>query len=250
MSTGIFSKLFKKETFLNYEGLGADMHSHFIPGIDDGSSSIEESIEMMNGLMQLGFTKFITTPHIQPELFQNTEESILKKKDEFQTELNRRKIEIEIEAAAEYYIDENFLIRLQSANKFLTIDDSYILIEVSMVSRFKDLEKVIFELMLKGYKVILAHVERYPYMFENGKLDYYHTLKDKEVYLQVNLRSFTGNYGDIQKKIARQLADKKMIDFLGTDLHKPFQLKIIEDALHDMHVQKLLKENNLLNKTL
>jgi tyrosine-protein phosphatase YwqE len=225
------------------------MHSHFIPAIDDGSASIVESVEMMQGLTQLGYKKFITTPHIQPELFPNTEASILKNAENFQNEMHARKLIFEMQTAAEYYIDENFLSTLPN-RKLLTFGNNFVLIEVSMVSRFKDLEKVIFELMLKGYKVILAHVERYPYMFENNKLDYYQALKDKEVYLQVNLRSFTGNYGDIQKKIARQLADNRMIDFLGSDLHKPFQVKIIEDAMHDTHVQKLLKANNLLNKTL
>ncbi len=250
MSTGLFSKLFKKETFLNYESLAADMHSHFIPGVDDGSSSFDESVAMMQGLTELGFKKFITTPHIQPELFPNTEDIILQHLDNFQNELEKRKLNIEIQAAAEYYVDENFLNGLGAKTKFLTFGQNYILIEVSMVSRFKDLEKVIFELMLKGYKVILAHAERYPYMFENGKLDYYESLRDKEIFLQVNLRSFTGNYGEIQKRIARMLAEKNMVDFLGTDLHKPIQLKIIEDALHDTHVQKLMKENKLLNKTL
>lgn len=250
MSRGIFAKLFKKESFLNYEGLGADMHSHFIPGIDDGSANMEESIQMLNGLKQLGYSKFVTTPHIQPEIFPNTEAFILEKFDAFKTSINAYAPDLEIKCAAEYYVDDNFLSRLNTDNKLLTFGNNFVLIEVSMVSKFKALEKVIFELMLLGYNVILAHVERYPYMFENNRLDYYESLRDKEVFLQVNLRSFTGNYGDIQRKIARQLAEKNMIDFLGTDLHKPVQLKLIEDALHDTYVQKLLTENNLYNKSL
>jgi len=250
MSSGIFSKLFAHKELLGFGELGTDLHSHLIPGIDDGASTIEESIAMITGLQQMGYTRFITTPHIQPELFPNTEKSITEQLGQFKTALAEQHIDCHIEAAAEYYVDETFENRLATGEKFLSFGDNYILIEVSMISKFIDLEKILFELMLLGYKVILAHVERYPYMFERHNLDYYSSLKDKEIFLQVNLRSFTGDYGDIQKKIARQLAEHRMIDFLGTDLHKPKQLQVIEQAMHDEHVQQLLASGSLLNKTL
>jgi len=248
MAEGVFKKIFSNREFLNYEALGADMHSHFIPGIDDGSASVEESIEMLQELMRMGYRKFITTPHIQPEFFPNTEDIIRQKTTELKAELEKRNFKCDLIAAAEYYVDENFLSSIGN-RRLLTFGEQYVLIEVSMMAKSGDLEKVIFELILQGYKVVLAHVERYPYMYEN-RLDYYASLKDKDVLLQVNLRSFIGQYGEIQKKIARELAEKNMIDMLGTDMHKPLQLKMLSDAMHDEHVQKLLRENKLLNKTL
>ncbi len=153
-------------------------------------------------------------------------------------------------AAAEYYIDQEFPNRVRNDEKFLTFGENYILIEVNMMAREKRLEEVLFELNLKGYKPVLAHVERYPYMFEGNSLAYYASLLDADVLLQVNLRSFTGQYGEIQKKIARQLAEHNMINFLGTDIHHENQLPIIYQSMKDPYVQKLLIKNKLLNNQL
>ena len=97
---------------------------------------------------------------------------------------------------------------------------------------------------------MLAHVERYPYLFEKHQLDQYEKLRDADVLLQVNLRSFTGNYGEIQKRIARALAEAGLINFLGTDIHRPAQLPIIAQSMEDKHVQQLLASGTLLNSSL
>lgn len=246
----IFSKLFENKDILDFSVLNADMHSHLIPNIDDGSLSVQETYNMISGLQALGFKKFITTPHIMPEIFKNDADIILDRCTQLNAELKTTDTEIHVEAAAEYYIDEQFPGRIRKGEKFLTFGANYILIEVNMMAKEKRLEEVLFELNLKGYKPVLAHVERYPYMFEGNSLKYYSSLLDADVLLQVNLRSFTGQYGEIQKKIARQLAEHKMINFLGSDIHHENQLPIIQQSMKDAYVQKLLASNTLMNNQL
>jgi len=244
-----FGKLFEHKHLLDFSVLNADMHSHLIPNIDDGSISVQETRNMITGLQAMGFKKFITTPHIMPEVFKNTTEIIenacVKLNEEIAADGEQQVI-----AAAEYYIDEQFANRVRSEERFLTFGENYILIEVNMMAKEKRLEEVLFELNLRGYKPVLAHVERYPFMYEGNSLNYYSGLMDADVLLQVNLRSFTGQYGEIQKKIARQLAEHNMINFLGTDIHHENQLPVIHQSLKDPYVQKLLANNTLMNKQL
>jgi len=140
--------------------------------------------------------------------------------------------------------------KIKNDEHLLTFGENHILIEVSMGMKEALLDAVIFELTTRKYKPILAHVERYVYMFDQGKLDYYQQLKDADVLLQVNIRSFLGQYGEIPKKIARKLAVNNMIDYLGTDLHNEAQLPMIKDALNDAYIQNLLKGNTLKNNLL
>ncbi len=245
----LLSKLFEHKHLLDFSVLNADMHSHLIPNIDDGSASVQESANMIKGLQALGFKKFITTPHIMPEVFKNDAEIILESCIKLNSELMPES-DVNVIAAAEYYIDDQFHDRVRNGERFLTFGSNYILLEVNMMSREKRLEEVLFELNLKGYKPVLAHVERYPYMFEGNSLQYYSSLMDADVLLQVNLRSFTGQYGEIQKKIARQLAEHNMINFLGTDIHHESQLPVIQQSMKDSYVQKLLTNNTLMNNQL
>lgn len=244
----ILSKLFGKKELMDFSVLNSDMHAHLIPGIDDGSNNVEETIKMIEGLQRMGLKKFIATPHIMPDIFKNTYVSVVEACKKLNMELEE-KIGMQIHPAAEYYVDENFLERIRSGEHFLTFGKNYILIEVNMAAKEKTLEETLFELNVKGYHTVLAHAERYPYMFDNN-LAYYSSLKDADVLFQVNLRSFTGNYGEVQRKIARKLADNNMIDFLGTDIHHENQLPILQQAMRDDYVQKLLHNNRLLNKFL
>jgi len=245
MWLSLFSKLFSKPELLDFSVLQTDMHSHFVPGIDDGAKDTESTKNMLAGLKSLGFSKFITTPHIMPDVYENKEATI----EQLTAQLNAT-LNTNIIAAGEYYIDASFLNKIKNDEHLLTFGENHILIEVSMGMKETLLDAVIFELTTRKYKPILAHVERYVYMFDQGKLDYYQQLKDADVLLQVNIRSFLGQYGEMPKKIARKLAVNNMIDYLGTDLHNEAQLPMIKDALNDAYIQNLLKGNTLKNNLL
>jgi protein-tyrosine phosphatase len=249
MLLSLFSNLFSKKVFADFSALQTDMHSHLLPGVDDGATQFSDSLAMITGLQKLGFSKFITTPHVMKDVYENVYSEVLKVEDSLNQALNASG-KIDLHAAAEYYIDDEFPERIKSGEPLLTFGDNFVLIEMSMSSRSKLLESTIFELNLRGFKPVLAHVERYPYLFEHQQLDEYQKLIDADVMLQVNIRSFTGGYGEIQKKIAKKLAANDMIDFLGTDIHHQAQLPALYEAMQDATVQKLLKDDRLKNKLL
>ena len=129
------------------------MHSHLIPGIDDGSKSIDESIAMLAKFESLGYKKVITTPHIMSDYFRNTPEIIMSGLDDVRNEVSKLNLNIEIDAAAEYYFDESLMERLNKKEKLLTFGDNYILFEFSFHSEPNQIDKLIFELLTQGYRM-------------------------------------------------------------------------------------------------
>lgn len=245
---------FFKNIFSNKSGnpidlsvLGTDMHSHLIPGIDDGAQTIEESIELIRELNELGYKKLIITPHVQGEFFINTPEIILNGLEKVRVAIKREGIQIKIETAAEYLIDDRFEEKLKSKN-LLSFADNYILIELSFFSPHPNLLSYIFDLQIAGYKVILAHPERYSYWFDNFKK--FEDLKDRGVFFQLNIISLGGYYPSPVKKIAEKLINNNMIEFLGTDMHNPNYMQGLKQALNEKYLDKILSSGKILNSQL
>lgn len=155
MSWFDFSK--KEKSLIPY---GCDIHSHLLPNLDDGSSSIDESLKMINQLVELGFVHFICTPHIMCDFYKNNYTSIKSSFDKLNTALTGKKINIKLEFSAEYYLDEGFVEKLKQ-NEIISFGDNYVLFETSYMNKPNNLEQVIFEMQTQGYKPILAHPERY-----------------------------------------------------------------------------------------
>ena len=228
----MFSFFRKKQfTHKDYAPLKVDMHSHLIPGIDDGAKDVEDSISLIRQLIALGYQKIITTPHIHSDYYPNTPETILGGLATLRQALKEAAIDIPIEAAAEYYVDEYFEELLEKEAPLLTLASKYVLIEVSMLAPPRNLPEVIFHLNLQGYQPILAHPERYVYY--SNKMEKFSEFKNMGCLLQLNLLSLTGYYGKPQKKLGLALLKAGLIDFLGTDLHNERQAKILKKALSD-----------------
>lgn len=213
---GLLSSLFSSKQ-VNDQFLKVDMHSHLIPGIDDGVETVEDSLEVIQQLMKLGYQKAITTPHIMGDFFKNTPENIHEGLDKVRLALKANNIDFQLEAAAEYYLDEWFLQKLDADQPLLTFGDNYLLVETSYMNRPNNLNDYLFRINAKGYKLILAHPERYLYMYDN--YSGYKELYDRGVYFQVNLNSLTGYYSKGAKQIVEKLIADNMVDFLGTDCH-------------------------------
>lgn len=241
----MFKKLFgfgsKKEYDLLYT---IDLHSHLIPGIDDGVSSLEESIEIISGMKELGFTKLITTPHIMHHRFPNTKEIILSGFKRVKKELEYRKIDIVLEAAAEYYFDEYFLNYIENKS-LLTFSDNFVLFEMSYTSKPFGLEQTIFNLLSKEYKPILAHPERYSFLYSD--MSKYDKLKNSGVYFQINLNSLLGFYGKKPKQAANYLVDNGMVDFIGSDTHSMKYLQSFEKGIKSDLVERIFENNRIKN---
>ncbi len=247
----IFDKIrsvFEKPAPVDLSILKVDFHSHLVPGIDDGAKDMSDALQLISGLQRLGYKKVITTPHIMGDMYRNNSQTILAGLEAVKTELYKNKIDIQMEAAAEYYIDEYFE-RLVDDDELLTFGNGYLLFELSFLNKPTNLELIINKLKKKGIKPILAHPERYPYMFDKS-LSKYHQIKEMGVYFQLNLLSALGGYNPNVLRAARHLIDADMIDFIGSDLHNKSQLDFLQDNLRDKYLSKVLSSEKILNRML
>lgn len=229
--------------------LGADMHSHLLPGLDDGLKTIEDSVDFINQLQQMGYKKLICTPHILSDMHPNTPETILPKLDLVRKAIAGAGIDMQIEAAAEYMIDLEFERLIGSKKPLLTFGPkNYILIEMSYVAPSPNYEKMIFELQMRDMKPIFAHPERYTYF--HSQFNQYQRLIDLGCDLQVNILSLSGFYGKEVKRAGEALFKKGMVRFLGTDMHHHRHLMMTKELVVKKDFLSIVSSAGLLNKTL
>ena len=237
---GLFN-FFKKQEVLppfDLTHIGVDIHSHLIPGIDDGAQTMDHSIAMLAKFQELGFKKVITTPHIMTDGFPNTPEIILKGLEAVRKEIDKVGLTIEIEAAAEYYFDETLMPKIKN-KELLTFAENHALVEFGFHNKPQYVDQLFFEMLTNGYKPVVAHFERYNYYL--GSLEQAEKWRAKGVNIQLNLNSLTGHYGpDIQKQ-AERMIDEVCFDFVGTDCHRIEHLMLLEENLHLPHFHKLGK---------
>ena len=215
-STPSLKVFFSKPPPINFAAIGTDMHAHLLPGIDDGPQTMQESLALIRNLQNLGYTKLIATPHIYTDYYPNTTEIILAKLKEVQEAMASDGPELE--ASAEYFLDESFE-QLLEQDDLLPLPDRYLLFEMSFFAPYPGVNEVIYKLRMKEYKPVLAHPERYNYYHGSRGFDALETLWQKGCRLQVNLLSLEGAYGGSVKKQALKLLEAGMVDFLGTDAH-------------------------------
>ena len=227
--------------------LHTDIHSHLIPGIDDGSKTMEESILLIREMHNLGYKKLITTPHIMNDYYKNTPIIINEGLKKLKEAITKENIDIEIEAAAEYMLDDGFEDKLKAGN-LLTFGNNYILVEMSYMTEFPNLSSILFELQTEGYKVVLAHPERYNYWHHT--FEKYQELRDRDVYLQMNINSLTGWYSPESRKTAKKLLENNMIQFLGSDLHNEQYLNELKKSKYSVSLKKYIENSNILNSSL
>lgn len=228
--------------------LNADMHSHLLPGIDDGSQEAATSVEMIRGLMQLGYKKIITTPHVLWEIYPNTTDVILQKKAALQRVLEAENVDVELHAAAEYFIDEHFENELKNKVPLLTLKDNLVLVEFSMITAPLDLMDILFEMQLQNYQPIIAHPERYVYL--RHRKEFFDQLKNAGCFLQLNLLSLTGHYGTAVQELAEYLVKKSYYDYAGTDMHNPRHLEALRELTASAFFTQLRQSGRLKNSLL
>ncbi len=228
--------------------IGVDMHSHLLPGLDDGLKELEQTVAFVKELHAMGYTKLICTPHIIADLYPNGPDTILPKLDLVREAVAKENIPVQIEAGAEYMVDIEMENYVQSGKQLLTFGKNYILIEMSYVAASSNIEQVIFELRMKGLQPILAHPERYNYL--HHKFDAYQRFIDLGCILQTNLLSLLGYYGPNVKVVAEKLVQQNMITLLGTDMHHETHLQGVKDLASKKSFYKTLENINIRNKEL
>ncbi|WP_165732984.1 tyrosine-protein phosphatase [Polaribacter sp. 20A6] len=221
-----------------------DIHSHLLPGIDDGAKNIETSIALITKMRSYGIKNIITTPHVLGDLYQNSSDTIKDKLREVQAALQRKNItDISINAAAEYMMDEQFSELLEK-NDILTIKDNYVLVEMSYFSAPINLYEILFEIQVKGYKPVLAHPERYSFL--HNDFNHYYKLKKAGCLFQLNLLSLTEQYGKGVQKVSEKILKENLYDFVGTDTHHNNHLELLKKIGTKKNLEKIkhLLDNN------
>lgn len=224
-----------------------DIHSHLLPCLDDGVQSFEETEEIIRNFQRLGYKKLITTPHVMSDFFRNTNEDIIQKLKEVNLMLAQKGIEITLEAAAEYYLDEALIKKIESNSPLLTFGKNYLLFETNFMTEPLNLKEFIFLASTKGYKPVLAHPERYVYLQSSfAKAE---DLIGRGVLFQVNISSLSGYYSKGAQTTAQKLIDHEYIHFLGSDCHNLQHIQLLEETRRNKYFQKAISLP-LLNNTL
>jgi tyrosine-protein phosphatase YwqE len=236
----------KKKSF-DLSWIKTDIHSHLLPGIDDGSPDLATSIELIKGLSEYGFKKIITTPHILWEMYPNTSEIIIAGSAEVRKKLQENNISVEFSAAAEYFLDEHFEQELKAKKPLLALKDNLVLVEFSMVTAPFDLKDLLFEMQMQNYQPLIAHPERYIYL--RNKKTFFDELKVSGCQFQLNLLSLTGHYGTSVQELAQYLVKKEYYDYAGTDLHNARHLASLQ-KLQNSTVFSYLKDSSRLKNHL
>jgi protein-tyrosine phosphatase len=245
----MFKSIFRSSTIeRDLSFIGVDMHSHLLPGLDDGAVTIEESLHYFALMKEWGYRKCILTPHIFKGVHNNSPETILPILERMQQELIWADNDIKIEAAAEYMVDEYFMELLSVNQPLLTIGEKYVLIEMSYAAPSPFIESAIFQLNIKGYKPILAHPERYGYYYDN--FVQYDRLLEMGCIFQCNMLSLSGYYGLPVKKTALKLIKGNYFKLIGTDLHHHNHVDAIKAFTITQAFYDLANQIPLMNKLL
>ncbi len=205
-----------------------DIHSHLLPGIDDGAKTIEDTLFLINGLKDIGFSEFITTPHIFKNVWDNSRTIIEEKHTVTSSELKNNSITNSFKAAAEYMMDESFYHLIEKEN-LLVLKENYVLVEMSYLYPPLNLYDIIFNLQVAGYNPVLAHPERYNFYHSN--VNEYKKLKKVGCRFQMNILSSAGYYGPEVAKAADYLLKNDMIDFVGSDVHHEKHLSFFDKKI-------------------
>ena len=215
-----------------------DIHSHFLPAIDDGSKNMEESVALLRRMQGYGINSVICTPHVMESVWENTSETIQQKLNALNAHLKSIEFtDISVRAAAEYMLDSNFN-RLLKAEKLRTLKDNIILVEMSYLNAPIDLYETLFNIQIAGYKPILAHPERY--LFFHNHYEEYKKLKEAGCLFQLNLLSLSPYYGKNVQAMAFKLLKDHFIDFVGSDTHSHKHLDFLE-TITDKKIIKLIQ---------
>lgn len=238
----MFSFFNKKNKVTDISWLGVDMHSHILPGIDDGSPDVATSLRFVKNLQELGFDQLICTPHIYKELYPNTVETISAAKSALQEALDKENILLKLSAGAEYMVDQDFSLE----EPLSPLDQKHLLIEMSYLNESPGISQTIFDVEIKGYKPVLAHPERYTFYFKDrSRLKRF---REKGCLFQLNLLSVLGYYGKDVKQLADVMLKENMYDLAGTDLHHDKHLNTLTEGIQSGKIYDLIGNYGFKNQ--
>ena len=217
-----------------------DFHSHILPGIDDGSRSIEQTIRMLKEAKEAGFTKIISTSHYMEGYYESDETERIELLNEVQKNISG----IELYLGNEKYITNNMIDLIQNKQASTINNSKYVLFEFPLSAKSMNDKEVIYRLIENGFVPVIAHPERYSYVQDNP--EYIEELAEMGALFQANYGSIIGMYGKKAEKTLKKLLKNDLIRFFGTDSHRidqvytkmPKILKKLHKVLSDEEIEE------------
>jgi protein-tyrosine phosphatase len=195
-----------------------DIHSHILPGLDDGADSMEEAVAMARCAVACGIRQMVATPHVKTGLYPNKREAILTAIAQLQETLLANKIPLDILPGAEYHLDPDLAQRL-TRGEILTINDRgrYLLVELPAAVVPDYTATVFYELQLLGVTPVIAHPERNAvFARDHSRL---HMLVTRGALAQVTAGSLAGLFGHTATATARAFLEQGCVHFIASDAH-------------------------------
>ncbi len=224
-----------------------DMHSHLLPGVDDGVKDSDQTLACLQQMVSWGIQRIITTPHVSRDWFPNSSTLLREGQAQLQALADANDLPIQIDVAAEYMLDE-FFPDLLKDNDLLTFGaERYLLIETGWAAAPQHLEDLLFRIQTRGYVPVLAHPERYTYYHADEES--LSQLRNVGCLFQLNWLSLTGRYGSKVRTQAHRLLKNNWVDFVGSDLHRPEDLPAL-GSLFSLPEYELLRSQPLRNISL
>lgn len=224
--------------------VAVDMHSHLLPGIDDGAVDIDDTKQLLRGLRGYGIEHFWTTPHVMADMFGNDRASIVRSLGDTRAKLRAVGLGSTLYAAGEYYLDDGFAGLLERG-ELLLLPRGRVLVEWSLVARPHYVRGLLEAVLHRGYTPVIAHPERYGYT--RGGLGVWRELTGLGCELQVNLLSLCGHYGSRARACAMGLLKARAVAYVGTDCHCLEHVRRLGDVLADREAAALLHQNTFMN---
>jgi protein-tyrosine phosphatase len=222
-----------------------DIHTHILHNCDDGSDSLELSIEQIKNMIDKGVTDIVLTPHYMNSYVQ-TDAIIINKRFEELLKITQN-LEVNLHKGGEIFLNQGIDDKIISRELCIG-DTSYVLVETNMGELTPDIYEILFNLVRKGLRPILAHPERYNYIMNEPEIaeDFLH----KDIYLQVNAGSILGIYGKKIEKTAWFLIDNGFAHFVASDNHcktdeyiLPLAIEVIRNKIDDYTADLLTQIN-------
>lgn len=242
--------LFKRSKERTQLPVTTDIHCHIVPGVDDGSPNVETSVELVEGMRSFGFERIFASPHVTDTSFENTPDLLDPALADLNAALAKKGDGFQVDRHAEYRLDDFFSEQL-AKGLVTTLPQDFILVENSFMQEPWDLEQIVFDLKIKGFRPILAHPERYEYYAVRNRARY-HELHAAGLLFQINLLSLANHYGGYERETAEWLIERNLVDFIGTDIHRQRHIESIDQYLRTSRARKHFTalKGKLLNDTL
>lgn len=227
--------------------VGADIHAHLIPGIDDGPENVEDALYLAGALRDLGFRRLTATPHSN-ERYSNQRDEILAAGEQWRELVWSRYPGMPLSVASEYRLDETFPAYIADEEGLLTLgaEGRFVLVEMPFAGAPLTLANDIFTLRAKGYQIVLAHPERYLFMAEDASA--YGLLREQGCLFQLNLISFSGHYGAPALRNAHFLLKRGWVDYLASDAHREQHIAALKRVAQDAQTMRLLSAAPIKNQ--